>query len=1004
MTKDDRKWINFYYDKYKEYKEQYGNKTVVLLQIGSFYECYGEEDADGNIHKSNVAEFARDADLNIAIKDGCDGKFPRTVMAGFKASEVILEKYSARLDQKGWSIVVYEQKTAGKGFTRSLQCINTPGTNFINENSSTNRNIITCWLNYSKRYGKVNVGIANCNIYTGKSTVYEFEEEYVERSHTTFNELERYISIYKPSEIIFISDFSHETMKDITEYCNINPDSCKIHIISLTDTTGSSEKLIEKAKNCEKQVFQNETLKRFFNPADMSVFMSSFSNYVFAIQAYCYLLDFINICNPKLIHKITEPIIDNLHHSLILENYSLRQLNILDDHNSHGKFSSILKFLNVCVTPMGFRRFETQLVKPTTDNNFLNTEYNTTDFIINNYDSFEDIRKECSTFKDMEKHVRKMILKKITPSALVAIYDNFNTLKKIYTDIKFFEKNDLYNYLQDCVNDTDISSDCSEITDLIEKTIDVDVAKRINNLTTDDNFINKGVNSELDTAVETYLQSQDELECIRQHLNDTINKGESTKKHNPKLVKIHETEKMGLSIVATKKRCVVLKTYIDKNKDSMHKNDLTYVSSYDGSTKSISFDNTTILMQTTASKTENSITNNQIRTLCENVSKYSIKLKDLINWTYIDFIIRLENYMKQFHNIINYVSALDVICTKAFIAKKYNYHKPSIEDTQEPSYFIAENLRHPLIEQINTSELYVTNNISLGVEGNKSNGILLYGTNAVGKTSIIRAIGISVIMAQAGLFVPCSKFTYKPYEYIFTRILNQDNLFKGQSTFTLEITELRRIIKYANDKSLILGDELCSGTELASAISIVLSGLKRFHNANSSFILATHLHQIVKMDEIVELTNLQMNHMTVSYDKTSDKLIYDRKLREGPGDDMYGLEVCKSLQLPEDFMRDCFAIRHKYNDESTLDLKPSKYNSKKLKNTLCEVCKKNAGEDIHHINYQCNADSDGFFESFHKNHLANLISICKECHDNIHKNNIEFVIKKTTNGYELLQK
>ena len=118
-------------------------------------------------------------------------------------------------------------------------------------------------------------------------------------------------------------------MKDITEYCNINPDSCKIHIISLTDTTGSSEKLIEKAKNCEKQVFQNETLKRFFNPADMSVFMSSFSNYVFAIQAYCYLLDFINICNPKLIHKITEPIIDNLHHSLILENYSLRQLNIL---------------------------------------------------------------------------------------------------------------------------------------------------------------------------------------------------------------------------------------------------------------------------------------------------------------------------------------------------------------------------------------------------------------------------------------------------------------------------------------------------------------------------------------------------------------------------------------------------------------------------------------------------------------------------------------------------
>ena len=1000
MTKEDRKWINYYYDKYKEHSEMYGEKTVVLLQIGSFFECYGEQDSDGRIHNSNLDEFARDADLNIAVKDGNDDKFPRTVMAGFKASEVILEKYTARLDQKGWSIVVYTQKAAGKGFTRSLSCINTPGTNFINENNTTNRNIITCWLNYSKRLNIVNVGIANCNIYTGKSTVYEFEEEFVDRSHTTFNELERYISIYKPSEIIFISDFSVEKMRDITEYCNINTATCKVHIISFEDSQQNT-KLIDKAKNCEKQTYQNEIFKKFFNPADMTLFMSSFSNYVFAMQAYCYLLDFINICNPQLIHKITEPSIDNLHHSLVLENYSLRQLNILDDHNSHGKFSSIVKFLNVCATPMGFRRFENQLVKPTTDETFLNKEYNTTSFILENYDNFEYIRKECSTFKDLEKHVRKMILRKITPAAMVAIYNNFKTIRDIFENIKSSDRSDLHVYLLDAVKNDDIMDNCSVIIELIEKTMDIDIAKRINNMNTDENFLRKGINPELDIAVETYIQSQDELECIRSYLNNLTNKGEGGKKENPKLVKIHETEKMGLSLMATKKRCVALKTAIDKE-DNI--NAITYDSSYDGSTKSIQFDNSSIIMQTTSSKTENSITNNQIRTLCDNITKYSIKLKDLISFTYIKFVISLENYMRQFHSIIDYVSALDVICTKAYIAKKYNYHRPNIENTQESSYFIAENLRHPLIEQINTNELYVTNNISLGVEGAKTNGILLYGTNAVGKTSIIRAIGISVIMAQAGLFVPCSRFTYKPYEYIFTRILNQDNLFKGQSTFTLEITELRRIIKYANNKSLILGDELCSGTELASAISIVLSGLKRFHNANSSFILATHLHQIIDMDEIKDLKNLRMNHMTVSYDEQTNKLIYDRKLKEGSGDDMYGLEVCKSLQLPEDFMRDCFEIRHKYNDVSILELKTSNYNSKKIKNTLCEVCKKNTGEDIHHINYQCNSDSNGFFDSFHKNHLGNLISICKECHDNIHKNNLEFVIKKTTDGYELLPK
>ena len=69
--------------------------------------------------------------------------------------------------------------------------------------------------------------------------------------------------------------------------------------------------------------------------------------------------------------------------------------------------------------------------------------------------------------------------------------------------------------------------------------------------------------------------------------------------------------------------------------------------------------------------------------------------------------------------------------------------------------------------------------------------MLLYGTNAVGKTSLIRALGISIVLAQAGMFVPCSKFLYKPYTAIYSRILGNDNLFKGLSTFAVEISELR---------------------------------------------------------------------------------------------------------------------------------------------------------------------------------------------------------------------
>ena len=166
-----------------------------------------------------------------------------------------------------------------------------------------------------------------------------------------------------------------------------------------------------------------------------------------------------------------------------------------------------------------------------------------------------------------------------------------------------------------------------------------------------------------------------------------------------------------------------------------------------------------------------------------------------------------------------------------------------------------EKLRHCLIEQLNTKELYVTNDLELGRD---MNGLLLYGTNAVGKTSFIKAMGIALIMAQAGLYVPCSKFLYKPYNYIFTRILGNDNIFKGLSTFAVEMSELRTILMQANKNSLILGDELCSGTESTSALSIFAAGLERLHAIEASFIFATHFHEIAKYKEIAVLNKLRM--------------------------------------------------------------------------------------------------------------------------------------------------
>jgi DNA mismatch repair protein MutS len=215
---------------------------------------------------------------------------------------------------------------------------------------------------------------------------------------------------------------------------------------------------------------------------------------------------------------------------------------------------------------------------------------------------------------------------------------------------------------------------------------------------------------------------------------------------------------------------------------------------------------------------------------------------------------------------------------------------------------------------------------------------------------------------------------------------------------------LRTILRLTNEHSLILGDELCSGTESTSAISIFVAGIQQLTMKKSSFIFATHLHEIVKYDEITSLETVILKHLTVVYDKEHDALVYDRKLKDGPGQNMYGLEVCKSLGLPEDFLQAAYDIRIKYNPEcgNVMSSNLSRYNAKKIKALLCENCGSNVGEEVHHLQHQQFAAENATIQrdgsSFHKNHAANLITLCGKCHDEFHKTKTQHKRVKTTKG------
>ena len=974
--------IKEYFELTKRYQDEYGQDTILLMQVGSFFEVYGiYNEKTEIITGSRIVSFSKICELNIVEKNTCVGN-DNVMMAGFKDMQI--EKYIKKIQDAGYTAVVYAQDEAVKNTTRSLAGIFSPGTYFHTETQNLTNSTTCIWIDLVENKilmkGKfVVVGVANIDIYTGKTNIFQFKETYV-NNPTTYDELERFISIYNPSETILITNLPNENELDyIISYAGIS--SSLIHKIHITDEETLK---MSRVKKCEKQPYQKEVLSKFYKIDNYDTFVQNFYEHNIATQSFCFLLDFIYQHNPHLVNKISEPIFENCSTRLSLANHSLKQLNIINDGNvKQSKYSCVSQMLNDCLTPMGKRKFLYNILNPICDEVVLQREYNITEYFLSKYDDYNSFLKSTlSTIKDISKTERQIFLKKISPKTFYNLYNNILTIKQIYEkmeeDIKIKEYLNIFE-----PRILDIKNFCEEISQFINSNIDLSMAKDLEQMQYFEvNFIKNGIDEELDKKTASLKESEFKLSSISEYLSSLIENKEKKSGKNTDYVKIHETEKNSYSLVTTSRRCKLLQDALptEKTKVTLYYNSSVSNKQFDFEISKTQFE------FEKQSASNNFILNNEINSLCKNISNIKISMKDLITSVYNKFVSNFEKFQTKIESIINFITIIDVLYTKATLAKKYNYCKPNIVKSDK-SFVDAKKLRHCLIETFQTTELYVTNDIALG--DNKTDGILLYGTNAVGKTTIIRALGISIIMAQAGLYVPCSEFNYMPYKYIFTRIIGNDNIFKGLSTFAVEMSELRTILRLTDENSLILGDELCSGTETQSAISIFVAGIQKLHKCKSSFIFATHLHEIVNYDEITDLDSVKLKHMSVVYDRENDTLVYDRKLKDGPGNSMYGLEVCKSLNLPQDFLDKAYEIRMKYHPESRslLSLKTSRYNSKKIMG-LCEKCGKNMGTEVHHLQHQINADESGFITTadniFHKNNLANLMTLCEKCHNEEH--------------------
>nr|YP_010322606.1 MutS-like protein [Acanthogorgia breviflora]UKP87168.1 MutS-like protein [Acanthogorgia breviflora] len=384
------------------------------------------------------------------------------------------------------------------------------------------------------------------------------------------------------------------------------------------------------------------------------------------------------------------------------------------------------------------------------------------------------------------------------------------------------------------------------------------------------------------------------------------------------------------------------------------------------------------------------------------IHKVSIELNSLeeqIN-THVKQIYNRElkklyfSYSELFSPLENIISRLDVALSGAIAAIKFNYTKPCLTLTksqQTRGLVEAINLRHPLVEQLNTQEECVAHNISL-----EDKGMLIFSVNGAGKSTLLKAIGVNVILAQAGMYVAADSFRLRPYHYLITRILGGDDLHKGQGTFEVEMRDLSTILKLANYNSLILGDEICHGTEVSSGTAILAATIERLTAAQTSFVLSTHLHQVFSLID----SPVRCYHLSVIQQENLG-LIYERKLKPGPGPSQYGIEVMGHIINDKKFYNSALKYRKLINweppsqsESSSLTVyRPSKYNAQVFIDS-CEICGAPA-EAIHHIQPKKSCDR-------RLNRRSNLVPVCSSCHLDIHKNKISILGWKRTPGHKKL--
>lgn len=520
-----------------------------------------------------------------------------------------------------------------------------------------------------------------------------------------------------------------------------------------------------------------------------------------------------------------------------IDSNSIINLEIQKNLYTNSKKGSLFGVLDYTKTAMGSRLLHKYLERPLMDKEKIQKRQNYVEAIFLDYELLVNLETLLDGVYDLDRILAKLSYKTANAKDLVALK---YSIEKIPSIKLLLGKNE--NQLKDLNSNLD---DLKDIYDLIDRAIVEDPPTTI----TEGNIIRENFSNDLDELRYNKINGKKELVEYEQTEKERL---------GIKNLKIVFNKKLGYFIDVTKSN-------LDKVGDDYEKKQtLTNSSRYKSDT---------------LTKIESKIFDSE-----DEIQVLEYQIFEDIRKNILANIGRIQKTS-------NILARLDVFMSLAKCAYKNDYVIPEINNI---GILEVKNSRHPIVELSVGRENYVKNDINIGT--GKDNIQIITGPNMSGKSTYLRQTALINIMAQIGSFVPADYANISIVDKIFTRIGSSDNLFRGESTFMVEMKEMSNIIRYATKDSLLVLDEIGRGTSTYDGLSLAWAIVEYISkNIKAKTLFATHYHELIQLENSLD----NVVNLKIEIEEDRGELLFLRKISRGYTDKSYGIEVAELAGLPK---------------------------------------------------------------------------------------------------------